>query len=256
MIKQNVTVFIADDIELDRETLRRSILNKESKQHVFSNVVEAISGEDLITKIEDTNLCGPSIALIDVVLSPNDASKMDGFQTLHAMRENNFGMPAIILSSEKSRGYRENALNVNAMHFFDKGDNPQVLVSFMGNALRQYEQQFNAERWVGDVMLCRGVLSRRVFCDKKQRMQTKKSNLSNRPLSLLLYLLERKDGSYISQGELLTEVWNYTHDANTNVVAVAVKAIRKKFKEDLEAENPIETKKYLGYRLARYDSPN
>ena len=72
-------------------------------------------------------------------------------------------------------------------------------------------------------------------------------NLSHREFALLEALLERP-GQVLSRAQLLSGVWGYDFEPQTNVVEVYVGYLRKKLGEPGRPA-PIETIRSVGYRL-------
>ena len=77
--------------------------------------------------------------------------------------------------------------------------------------------------------------------------QARRGPESNRSAAerLLQAALEHQ-GEVISRERLLSEVWGYHFDPQSNVVDVCIRRLRKK----LGADAPIETVRHAGYRLS------
>ena len=76
-------------------------------------------------------------------------------------------------------------------------------------------------------------------------------DLTVKEFALLEFLLLRR-GECVSRSELLTEVWQMSPEAGTNVVDVYVNYLRRKLASvdpDCEEESLIETVRGSGYRL-------
>jgi DNA-binding response OmpR family regulator len=71
--------------------------------------------------------------------------------------------------------------------------------------------------------------------------------LSSTELDLLVYLMRHR-GQVLSREEILSTVWGYRHDPQTNVVDVYIGYLRRKLGTD-ENPAPILTVRSVGYRL-------
>jgi two-component system copper resistance phosphate regulon response regulator CusR len=80
---------------------------------------------------------------------------------------------------------------------------------------------------------------------RKAHIEDAVCDLSDREFRLLHHLALHA-GEVISRERLLTDVWGYTFDTDSNVVEVCIRRLRKKLGPDA----PIETVCHAGYRLA------
>ena len=71
--------------------------------------------------------------------------------------------------------------------------------------------------------------------------------LSTTEFELLVYLLRHR-GRVLSREQILSAVWGYEHDPNTNVVDVYIGYLRRKLNRP-ETPAPIFTVRTVGYRL-------
>lgn len=71
----------------------------------------------------------------------------------------------------------------------------------------------------------------------------KEHELTSREFSILEHLM-RHPGQIIAREQLLSRVWSYDHDPESNVVDVYVRYLRKKLGSDA-----IETVRGVGYRM-------
>ncbi len=71
--------------------------------------------------------------------------------------------------------------------------------------------------------------------------------LTRLEFALLRYLMQR-EGKAVSRADLLQDVWGYSYEGDSNVVEVAVRALRRKLGT---RSRVIQTVRGLGYRYRR-----
>lgn len=129
MIKKH-TVLIVDDNVINRSLLADMLSNE-------YNIEEA---EDGVQAVEILNLRKDSISLILLdILMP----KMDGFDVLKIMNKNNWieDIPVIIISTETSSQYIDNAYNLGATDYINRPFDANVIIRRIKNTILLYSKQ-------------------------------------------------------------------------------------------------------------------
>lgn len=129
MIKKH-TVLIVDDNVINRSLLADMLSNE-------YNIEEA---EDGLQAVELLNRCKDSISLILLdILMP----KMDGFDVLKIMNKNNWieDIPVIIISTETSSQYIDNAYNLGATDYINRPFDANVIIRRIKNTILLYSKQ-------------------------------------------------------------------------------------------------------------------
>jgi DNA-binding response OmpR family regulator len=145
--------------------------------------------------------------------------------------------PVLVLSADACVGARVEALEAGAVDFVAKPFAIRELLARVTRHLRALPAATTRQRalQVGGATL-----------DLEERtlsIHGRVCSLSQREFLLLLHLM-RRAGNVCTRQELLSEVWGYSFDPDTNVVDVCVARVRHKSGADL-----IQTVRNVGYQL-------
>ena len=182
----------------------------------------------------------PDLMVLDLGLP-----KRDGVEVLVAMQGLYSGMSVIVLTGRAQVEERVKCLNLGADDILLKPFSLHELTARCRALLRRREQYADSSLRSGDVSLNR--------LDRKVTRAGRAVDLTVKEFSLLEYLLQAR-GRCCSRSELLSEVWQMSPDAGTNVVDVYVNYLRKKLAlahPGGTAEEVIETVRGHGYQIGR-----
>ena len=166
----------------------------------------------------------------------------DGLSVLQRLRQDKPALPVIVLSARAEVEDRVAGLDAGATDYLVKPFSFDELAARVRAHLRlpvegeQEQTQFTA----GDVVL--DLLSRRVAQGGRE------VHLPAREFELLAYFM-RHPGQALSREQLLSAVWGYDFDPQTNVVDVYVSYLRRKVCTP-QSSVSIDTLRSVGYRFS------
>ena len=163
----------------------------------------------------------------------------DGLQILHSLRQAKMTVPVIVLTARGEIEDRVGGLDAGAVDYLVKPFSLAELAARIRAQLRLAAQAPTTTLRVGDIEV--SLLTREVHRAGEQ------VRLSSTELDLLVHLM-RHSGQVLTREEILSTVWGYRHDPQTNVVDVYIGYLRRKL-GTLENPAPILTVRSVGYRL-------
>ena len=176
----------------------------------------AVDGvSDGLTGLEHA-IAGPyDAAIVDVMLP-----RMDGVALIDALRARGVRTPVLILSARRSVDDRVRGLQAGGDDYLTKPFAFAELLARLQALIRRASGAAEPTRLaVGDLSM--DLLTRRVM------RGTQPLDLRPREFALLEYLM-RNAGKVLTKTMILSHVWGYTFDPNTNVVDVLVSRLREK----------------------------
>lgn len=180
----------------------------------------------------------PDLTVLDLSLP-----KMDGVEVLERMRAMHCDSSVLVLTGRNELDARVSCLNLGADDCLLKPFSFYELTARCRALLRRREQFADPVLRHGDLQLNR--------TDHKVTRGSRTIELTPKEFALLEYLMVRA-GECVSRKALLSEIWQGSAGAGTNVVDVYVNYLRRKLAptEFQVAEQPlIETVRGAGYRL-------
>ena len=175
------------------------------------------------------------VAIIDLMLPG-----LDGKSLIQAMRRDGVRTPVLILSARGSVNDRVEGLEIGADDYLTKPFAfPELLARVHALIRRSSTAAPSTQLTVGDLTL--DVLARRAVRAGRE------IELRPREFALLEYLM-RNAGRVISKTMILSHVWDYSFDPQTNVVDVLVFRLREKIDKDFPTKL-IHTIRGSGYVL-------
>jgi two-component system, OmpR family, response regulator len=163
----------------------------------------------------------------------------DGLQILGSLRQAKATVPVIVLTARGEIEDRVGGLDAGAVDYLVKPFSLAELAARIRAQLRLAAQAPATTLQVGDIEV--SLLTREV------RRAGKLVRLSSTELELLVYLMRHR-GQVLSREEILSTVWGYRHDPQTNVVDVYIGYLRRKLGTP-DDPAPILTVRSVGYRL-------
>jgi two-component system OmpR family response regulator len=163
----------------------------------------------------------------------------DGLQILGSLRQANIKVPVIVLTARGEIEDRVGGLDAGAVDYLVKPFSLAELAARIRAQLRLAAQAPATTLQVGDIEV--SLLTREVH------RAGKLVRLSSTELELLVHLMRHR-GQVLSREEILSTVWGYRHDPQTNVVDVYIGYLRRKLGTP-DDPAPILTVRSVGYRL-------
>ena len=176
-----------------------------------------------------------AVAVIDLMLP-----QLDGLSLIEEIRRRQVNTPMLILSAKRSVDDRVKGLQTGGDDYLTKPFAFAELLARVQALIRRASGVTEPTRLkVGDLTL--DLLTREVT-RAGERLE-----LQPREFALLEYLM-RNAGRVISKTLILSHVWDYHFDPQTNVVDVLVSRLRSKVDKD-HSEKYIQTLRGVGYVL-------
>jgi DNA-binding response OmpR family regulator len=219
-------VLVVDDEAAIREALERAL-----RLEGFA-VRTAAGGRAALEEIDSDQ---PAIVLLDITMPD-----LDGVEVIKRLRAQGSDLPICVLSARNEVDDRVRGLQAGADDYLVKPFALEELVARL-NALLRRRPEAPAVRTVGDLHL-----------DPARHIARRGSrdlDLTRREFELLDAFV-RHPGIVLSRGQLLSQVWGYDFEVDTNVVDVFVGYLRRK----LEAEGEprlVQTVRGVGFVLRK-----
>jgi heavy metal response regulator len=173
------------------------------------------------------------VAIIDLMLP-----KRDGLSVIEAMRRAGIATPVLILSARRSVDDRVRGLQTGGDDYLTKPFAFAELLARVQALVRRASRSPEPTTLTYDDLVL-DLLSRRVTRGGKQ------IELRPREFALLEYLM-RNAGKVVSKTMILSHVWDYSFDPQTNIVDVLVSRLREKIDRPFE-KKLLHTVRGVGY---------
>lgn len=167
-----------------------------------------------------------------------------GMEVLASLRASKPDLPVIVLTARGDVEDRVAGLDAGAVDYLVKPFSLAELLARVRAQLRVASHTSTTTLTAGDIEV--NLLSRKVT-----RAETAVA-LSTTEFELLVYLMRHR-GQVLTREQILSTVWGYQHDPETNVVDVYIGYLRRKLGR-AEAPVPIHTVRRVGYRLGESQS--
>jgi len=193
------------------------------------SVVAASDGLEGLRLARDSEC---DLVLLDLLLP-----RLDGLSVLEQLDRTRPELPVVVLTARNEMPTKLRGFALGARDYLTKPFSFDELLARIRVHLRR-------PRTEDDHVLRAGAFALDL-ASRQARFANRVVDLSDREFKLLHRLLEHA-GEVVSRERLLSEVWGYHFDPQSNVVDVCVRRLRKK----LGSSSPIETVRHAGYRLA------
>ena len=114
-------VLIVDDSMFSRSMIKKLVKN------IGHEAIEAVNGNDGVSKIIDEK---PDIVITDLLMP-----EMDGIGLLAAVKEQNLGVPVVVVSANVQDTVRQQCLELGAAEFFNKPPDKEKLQKYLEESL-------------------------------------------------------------------------------------------------------------------------
>lgn len=213
---------------VEGEKRLNNVINRYLKNEGYG-VDSAFDGEEALDYLE--------VGSYDAIITDMRISKINGYQLVKNMRDNNINTPVLMLSARDSIEDKVRGLNIGADDVIVKPfEFEELIARIRAIVRRQYGNTSN-------------VLSvKNIILDMSEK-SIKKGNkiieLTGKEYEVFEYLMQNK-GKVISKEQILEHLWGFDYLGGSNIVEVLVKNIRKKISPN-DSTSIIQTKRGLGY---------
>lgn len=220
-----------------------TILIIEDEPRISTFIAKGLKSAGFTSASTTSGIEGAALAVhgeFDLVILDVGLPDIDGFEVLERIRGQGVSVPVIMLTARTSVTDTVAGLEGGADDYMPKPFRFEELLARIRLRLRAAEssatgQQQATELTVGDVTL-----------DLRERRAQVGGNwidLSAREFALAETFM-RNAGQVLSREQLLSSVWGYDFDTESNVVDVYVRYLRRKL-----GDEHIETVRLMGYRF-------
>ncbi|HMO55876.1 MAG TPA: response regulator transcription factor [Roseiflexaceae bacterium] len=222
-------ILVADD-DLPSVKLTSFLLEEAGYQ-----VVKAYDGPGILKSIEER---APDLVLLDVSMPQSS-----GFDVCRQIRRTS-DVPIIFLSARSQLQDRVMGLQIGGDDYLIKPFEPSELLARVEAVLRRRNSEMlnpSARLTQGDITLD-PVEHRVLFGDGRMVELT--------PLEFrLLYYLMQNSGRVLSTSQILSKVWGYDYEGESNLVAVFIRRLRLKIEPNSDRPQHLITVRNLGYKF-------
>ena len=218
------------------------VLLIEDDERIASFLRRGLTAQGHQVTLAETGDEGLELALdpdVELVVLDLTLPGLDGQQVLSALRLERSALPVLVLTARDTLEEKVRALDNGADDYLTKPFALDELLARLRALTRRADQAGSGR--IEQAGLSLDLLSRRVTRDGVS------FDLSAREYSLLEYLM-RHPGQVVSRVQILTAVWEYDFDPQSNVVDVYVRYLRQKI-DTLDEPSLIETVRGAGYRF-------
>ena len=222
-------ILVADD-DLPSVKLT-SFLLEEAGYRVF----KAYDGPSILQVIEQYN---PDLVLLDVSMP-----KSNGFDICRQIRRTS-DVPIIFLSARSQLKDRVMGLQIGGDDYLVKPFEPSELLARVEAVLRRR----NSDMLNPSARLSQGGITLDPVEHKVLFEDGRTIELT--PLEFrLLYYLMKNAGRVLNTSQILSKVWGYDYEGESNLVAVYIRRLRTKIEKDAEHPHHVLTVRNLGYKF-------
>jgi len=198
-------------------------------------VVKVYDAQSILQAVEQNN---PDLILLDVMMP-----KSSGFDICRQIRRTS-DVPIIFLSGRSQLQDRVMGLQIGGDDYLVKPYEPSELIARVEAVLRRRSSDTlnpSSRLTQGDMTLD-PVEHKVLFADGRAVELT--------PLEFrLIYYLVKNAGRVLSVSQILSKVWGYDYEGESNLVAVYIRRLRSKVEKDSEHPRHVITVRNLGYKF-------
>jgi DNA-binding response OmpR family regulator len=192
-----------------------------------------------------TTVCETAAATLDMAVSGDfdllildlGLPDRDGAEVLRELREHDRKLAVIVLTARDTVSDTVSALQTGADDYVTKPFHFDELVARIEARLRQERAPEARELRVGDASL--DIIARRLEVDGRRH------DLTAREFALAEYFF-RHPGQVLSREQILSHIWGYDYEPDSNIVEVYVGYLRRKL-----GAGRLSTVRGMGYRLEK-----
>ncbi|QXE19019.1 response regulator transcription factor [Clostridium sp. 001] len=217
-------IIIIEDDEVIREELQSFLMKYgyEAKAPVeFNNIIQYVENENA------------NLILLDINLP-----QFDGYYICREIRKTS-DVPIIIVTSRDSDADELISMNLGADDFITKPYNTEILLARMTNILKRTYGNLKTNNILNYKDFNLNLSNATVIYKDKSLELTKNE------VKILSYLINNR-GSIVKRDLLMEYLWKVDYFVDDSALTVNINRLRKKL-EEIGIENPIETRRGLGY---------
>jgi DNA-binding response OmpR family regulator len=218
------------------------VLVVEDEPGIVDFVRRGLQSEGFLVESARDGIEGERLALsdsFDAIVLDMMLPGRSGLEVLACVRRAKPSLPVIVLSARGEIQDRVAGLDAGAVDYLVKPFSMAELVARLRAQLRVFAQASTT------TLSGEGIEAN--LLTRKASRAGRAVTLSSTEFELLVYLL-RHQGRVLSREQILSSVWGYQHDPQTNVVDVYIGYLRRKL-GDTDDPAPIWTVRGVGYRL-------
>ncbi|MDY5479224.1 MAG: response regulator transcription factor [Peptostreptococcus porci] len=215
-------------IIVESEKRLNNVINRYLKNEGYG-VDSAFDGEEALDYLE--------VGSYDAIITDMRISKINGYQLVKNMRDNNINTPVLMLSGRDSLEDKVRGLNVGADDVIVKPFEFEELIARIRAIVRRRYGNTSNKLSVKNISLD--------MSEKSIKKGNKIIELTGKEYEVFEYLMQNK-GKVISKEQILEHLWGFDYLGGSNIVEVLVKNIRKKISPN-DSTSIIQTKRGLGY---------
>lgn len=213
---------------VESEKRLNNVINRYLKSEGYG-VDSAFDGEEALDYLE--------VGSYDAIITDMRISKINGYQLVKNMRDNNINTPVLMLSGRDSLEDKVRGLNVGADDVIVKPFEFEELIARIRAIVRRQYGNTSNKLSVKNISLD--------MSEKSIKKGNKIIELTGKEYEVFEYLMQNK-GKVISKEQILEHLWGFDYLGGSNIVEVLVKNIRKKISPN-DSTSIIQTKRGLGY---------
>ncbi|MCA9493028.1 MAG: response regulator transcription factor, partial [Myxococcales bacterium] len=180
------------------------------------------------------------VVVLDVMLNEGPEPERSGFDVCRALREASYEGPVIFLTARTSEQDKLLGFDLGADDYVTKPFGLPELKARVNAVLRRAGPPRSVHRYRDlEIDLDNFVI---------RHTDGVEQSLSKLEQELLRYLIKNR-GKVLPRGEMLTDIWGYSPNAETRTVDTHILNVRKKLRDDAGSPRFIETLHGVGYRF-------
>jgi DNA-binding response OmpR family regulator len=222
-------ILVADD-DLPSVKLTSYLLEEAGYQ-----VYKAYDGSTIVQSVEQHN---PDLVLLDVTMP-----KANGFDICRQIRRTS-DVPIIFLTGRSQLQDRVMGLQIGGDDYLVKPFEPSELLARVEAVLRRR----NSDMLNPSIRLSQGDITLDPVEHKVLFSDGRTVELT--PLEFrLIYYLMKNSGRVLNTSQILSKVWGYDYEGESNLVAVYIRRLRTKIEIQPEQPKHVITVRNLGYKF-------
>lgn len=222
-------------LAIDDDKIQRILINKFFSKY-FNRIIVVESAIEALDIIKSEK--------IDLIITDLDMPFITGMSFIEKIRNENFTIPIIVLTSHTTSEYILPIINLNIQAYIEK-PLTEKKIDYMIEKINLYFDtvlKLSKEDSVEEIYLCENVVYDKI--NLKIKNNEKISNLNNKEILFLNLLLENKN-RLVSYSSIDLNVWQKD---NTLMTIDALKNVVKSLRGKISKES-IENVSSMGYRI-------
>ncbi len=230
--------------------MKQRILVVEDEVQIAKVLKIELEYEDYEVHIEHDGLSGLENALgenFNLILLDVMLPKLSGIEVLRRLRKAGSHTPVILLTARNTTLDKVMGLDLGANDYVTKPFEIEELLARVRSSIRYHSSIIS---WQADRNEQPKLSIKDLSVNTESREVTRSGesiSLTPKEYDLLVYLLHHKNKIVTREG-ILTNVWGYEFEGETNVIDVYIRHLRKKLEDD-SSDPLIQTVRGVGYTM-------